>query len=136
LQAARGYNCALCPMRWCFHASTTIPGWRYLSSTAATPRPRFRRKSTLSAVVNAPNVPMEIGVNKQWSGLALYEKGVGEARAAGHLYVGVIASHSNRDFLIKVPPRKPEADIPKNEVAGGRWEGGGPLCLHSGNDPA
>jgi hypothetical protein len=77
---------------------------------------KFRRKTTWEALVHTPNVPAEVGVNKQWTGIALYEKDMPEARAKGHLYVGVIASHSNRDFLIKVPPRKP--DIPKDTVGG------------------
>jgi hypothetical protein len=40
---------------------------------------KFRRKNTWAAVVNAPNVPAEVGVNKQWTGIALYEKDVPEA---------------------------------------------------------
>jgi hypothetical protein len=77
---------------------------------------KFRRKNTWAAVVNSTNVPAEVGVNKQWTGIAFYEKDLPEARAKGHLYLGVIASHSNREFLIKVPPRKP--DIPQDTIGG------------------
>ena len=80
---------------------------------------KLRRKDTSAAVVTCPNVPAKLGVNEMWHGLMLYEKNTTEARGKGHLYVGVITSHSNRYFLLRVPKRKPEPDIPKNSVASG-----------------
>ena len=59
---------------------------------------KFRRKSKMSAVVNSPNVPAEVGVNKQWNGMMLHEKKTTEARAKGHLYVGVRRGSLKRTF--------------------------------------
>jgi hypothetical protein len=46
---------------------------------------RLRQKSTKQGVVNSPNVPAEVGVNRQWMGKMLYEDDFLAARAAGHL---------------------------------------------------
>lgn len=71
----------------------------------------LRGKPTKQGVVNSPNVPAEVGINRQWMGKMLYTDDFVAARAKGLLYVGVIASHSNKNYLMKVPPRSP--DLPK-----------------------
>lgn len=80
------------------------------------------RKPYMTAIVPnpsanpmAPGIPARIGVNESWSGLIYYRDEIPDARQRGHLYVGVIASHSQRTFLKKVPKKK--ADIPKREVS-------------------
>ena len=72
---------------------------------------RLRRKCTFQAVVNTHNVPSEVGVNRQWMGQMRYNERLAAAREAGHLYVGVIASHSERTYLLKVPPHSPELPL-------------------------
>lgn len=63
---------------------------------------------------HAPGIPARIGVNEYWHGIIYYRDEIPEARAKGHLYVGVIASHSRREFLIKVPKKKP--NVPKRQI--------------------
>lgn len=79
------------------------------------------RKPYMTAIVPnpsanpmAPGIPARVGVNESWSGIIFYRDELPEARAKGHLYVGVIASHSQRKFLKKVP--KKQTDIPKRKV--------------------
>lgn len=63
----------------------------------------------------APGIPARIGINEYWHGIIYYRDEIPKAREKGHLYVGVIASHSRRNFLIKVP--KAKGDIPKHKVS-------------------
>lgn len=79
---------------------------------------KFRHKKDFAAIVNSPTIPFEIGINKTWSGLMLYGDKVDEARVVGSLYVGVISSHSNREFLVRVPPAQ-KRDIPKDSIPSG-----------------
>ena len=63
-----------------------------------------------SANPMAPGIPARVGVNEYWNGVIFYRNELPEARAKGHLYVGVIASHSRRNFLKRVPRKK--TDVP------------------------
>ncbi|MHA6685097.1 hypothetical protein [Mesorhizobium sp. A556] len=69
---------------------------------------RYRKRSTMQAVVNCQTVPAEVGINRQWMGKMLYDDQTMKARQEGRLYVGVIASHSQKKYLVKVPPRVAE----------------------------
>lgn len=60
------------------------------------------------------HLPQEIGVNKTWMGLMNYSDKLQKARVDGQLYVGVIATHSNKTYLAKVQAKK--LDIPENEI--------------------
>jgi hypothetical protein len=73
----------------------------------------LRWRHDFAAVINVPNLPSEIGVNGRWTGLMIYAQQTTEARRQGRLYVGVIASHSDREFMKRVPrpPNLPEAEI-------------------------
>jgi hypothetical protein len=76
---------------------------------------KARRRKAFAAIVNSPTIPAEVGINKTWSGLMLYGDKVTEARTKGQLYVGVFASHTNREFVVRVPPPT-EQDIPKEQI--------------------
>ena len=76
---------------------------------------RWRGRKAQTAVVNNPNIPSELGINRTWTGLIIYNQDTTEARAKGPLYVGVISSHSNREFLIRVPPKK-TMTLPTNKM--------------------
>jgi hypothetical protein len=83
---------------------------------------RWRTKPHFTAIVPNPvmpgmvgTLPYELGLNKYWLGVLNFGE-LSEAREKGELYVGVIASHSNRNFLVHVPPRK---DIPTQEIVNG-----------------
>ncbi|MFB2563466.1 hypothetical protein [Rhizobium sp. IMFF44] len=74
---------------------------------------RLLNKPSMTGVVNSTlqRVPSEIGVNQTFMGSMVYDEKLTKARAEGRLYVGVIASHSNKNFLIKVPMEKPEKKL-------------------------
>ena len=67
---------------------------------------RWRRKPYFTAVVNAPGIPMLLDARRYWLGFVYYDEKLSAARVAGEAYVGIYATHSNREFLTKVPPRK------------------------------
>lgn len=69
---------------------------------------KFRRKPASQFIVNPMNAQAEVGVNRQWMGKMLYGDVLSDARKAGQLYVGVIASHSEKTFLLRVPSRSPD----------------------------
>ncbi len=77
---------------------------------------RWRHKTEMEGIVNSPNIPSEIGTNRTWFGLLYYSEDLAEARRKGRLYTGVIASHSNRTFLIRIPTAK-SPEIPTKQVA-------------------
>ena len=87
---------------------------------------KYRHRPTYSGVVNSPRIPAELGVNRTWIGVMNYEAKLSEARQAGQLYVGVIASHASGQFLVWVPP--PRSDIPTGKIAWSpsQWENGRP----------
>jgi hypothetical protein len=68
---------------------------------------RGRKGVEFAWVVNSPTIPHELDVNRTWTGLMNYDQATSEGRAKGLLYVGVISAHSNREFLIRVSPKKP-----------------------------
>lgn len=76
---------------------------------------KLRRKPYQAWLVNSPKIPAELGVNKTWIDTMLYNDETLEGRAKGHLYVGVIAAHRNREFLIRVPAKGP--NVPKEKGA-------------------
>jgi len=79
---------------------------------------KYRNNPEYAGIVNSPTIPHKLDINATWIGMMMYEKTLTAARQKGHLYVGVIASHSNATFLIRVPPPKKD-DIPKDKIASG-----------------
>lgn len=75
---------------------------------------KWRRKSYRAGLVNSTRIPAELGVNKNWIGMMLYEEDMLEGRNRGELYVGVIAAHSDREFLVHVPAK--EKTVPKRKI--------------------
>lgn len=69
--------------------------------------------------MSSPHIPYQLDVNKTWTGFMLYTQEVLDYRAKGQLYVGVISAHSNKNFVMNVPPKK-ENRIPTKQVAQGR----------------
>lgn len=76
---------------------------------------RFRRKPTMTAIVNSPNIPSELQPKHYWMGFMVYNDKAMKERRRNKLYVGVIASHSDRNFLVKVPSPK-ESNIPTERI--------------------
>jgi hypothetical protein len=75
---------------------------------------QFRRKPEQAGIVNSPYIPAKLEINGTWMGMMAYTEKTKEAREKGHLYVGVLASHSNAKFLIRVPPpRKKDIALEK-----------------------
>lgn len=68
--------------------------WKYL-----------RKRPATSGLVNSTlmAIPVEVGINKTFMGMMRYDEKLMKARKAGHLYIGVHATHSNKPFLIRVP---------------------------------
>jgi len=73
-----------------------------------TSRKFFRGKPTKEAFLPNPvgPIPHELGPNNYWIGQMVYDQLTTEARSKGRLYVGVYATHSNKQHLIRVPKRK------------------------------
>lgn len=69
---------------------------------------KWRRKPYFTAIVNSPGIPMLLEARRYWIGIIYYDEALSSARAAGEVYVGIYATHNNREFLIKVPPKKDE----------------------------
>ncbi|ACM27992.1 hypothetical protein Arad_4248 [Rhizobium rhizogenes K84] len=76
---------------------------------------KLLNKPSTTGIVNSTiqRIPSEIGVNQTFLGSMAYDDNLKKARTEGRLYVGVIASHSNKNFLIHVPPEKPEKKLNK-----------------------
>jgi hypothetical protein len=76
---------------------------------------RLRNKASMSAIVNSTlqPIPSPLGVNEKFMGSMAYDDRTRKARADGRLYVGVVASHTNKEFLIHVPPAKSKQDLKK-----------------------
>jgi hypothetical protein len=81
---------------------------------------KWRKREVVSALVNSPTIPFQLDVNKTWMGYMFHTDKTNQYRAKGQLYVGVISAHSNKNYLIKVPPPKSEKDVPTEEVA--KWK--------------
>jgi hypothetical protein len=77
---------------------------------------RLRRKPTMTAVVNAPNIPSELKPSNYWMGFMVYNDEATEMRKQRTLYAGVIASHADHNFLIRVPPPR-DSKVPKDRMA-------------------
>jgi hypothetical protein len=80
---------------------------------------KWRKREVLCGLVNSPAIPFELDVNKQWMGSMLYDAETNKYRVKGQLYVGVISAHSNKNYLIKVPPKSAK-NVPTKEVAKGK----------------
>jgi hypothetical protein len=80
---------------------------------------RVRDRPTFTAIINSTQVPSELKPKHYWMGFALYDDKVSDLRTKGVLYVGVIASHSDRKYLIKGPPKKPPRELPTERLNGG-----------------
>jgi hypothetical protein len=57
-------------------------------------------------LVNSTTIPFQLDVNKSWMGYMIYNDEAQAYRAKGQLYIGVISAHSNKNYLVKVPPEK------------------------------
>lgn len=79
---------------------------------------RFRNKPSMTGIVASTNIPSKLDVNSTWIGMMFYNDDVRKTMLDGKLYIGVIASHSNRHFLIRIPPPK-KTKVPTNKVAFG-----------------
>jgi hypothetical protein len=77
---------------------------------------RWRFKAAFAGLVNAQNVPAKLEINSYFMGTMMYDDKTKDLRSKGQLYVGVISAHSKRNFLIKVPPPRPE-EAPKTKIA-------------------
>lgn len=89
----------------------------HMICVARNPRWKFwRERIIMNGIVNTiiQPLPFELGVNRTWMGRLNYDERLLGFRAKGQLYVGVIASHSNKYFLKRVPKEKP--DIPTDKV--------------------
>lgn len=85
------------------------------------PRWQFWRRQKdrmLAGVVNTvvQPIPHELGINQRWMGMMRYDDRTNGFRQAGQLYVGVLCSHSSREYLVRVPPKK--AEDAKQELPG------------------
>jgi hypothetical protein len=80
---------------------------------------RFRRRSDSAGVVNSPRIPAKLEINGTWMGMMSYNDKLMAACAKGHLYVGVVSSHSSKDFLILVPPPKKRDPALSKTIASG-----------------
>jgi hypothetical protein len=79
---------------------------------------KWRKREVLTGLVNCPTIPFVLDVNKTWIGYMFHDAKTNQYRAKGQLYVGVISAHSNKNYLIKVPPKSVK-DVPTKEVAKG-----------------
>jgi hypothetical protein len=79
---------------------------------------KYRNNPEYAGVVNSPTIPYKLDINATWMGMLMYDKKLTDAREKGKLYVGVIASHSDGNHLIRVPRPKKD-DVPKNKIASG-----------------
>lgn len=75
----------------------------------------LRDKKKVTGIVNTNGIPTKLEVNQYWIGQVAYNDKLIEARANGLLYIGVIATHSDKTFLIRVPPPKEER-APKETI--------------------
>jgi hypothetical protein len=80
---------------------------------------KWCKRSTLSGLVNSATIPFQLDVNKTWIGYMIYNDETQAYRAKGQLYIGVISAHSNKNYLVKVPPEK-EDRVPMKQVAKGK----------------
>lgn len=76
---------------------------------------KFRNDSCFAAVGTDPSIPCELGLNRSWTGIVRYMPELTKLREDGKLYVGVVSAHSDKNFLIKVPPSS-KKKIPDKEV--------------------
>jgi hypothetical protein len=79
---------------------------------------KWRNKPMLTGVVNNTNIPAKLDVNAYWIGQLFYDDKLKDAQKKGQLYIGVIASHSNKTFLERVPKPRPDK-APKKTIASG-----------------
>lgn len=67
---------------------------------------KLQRKSDTSGIVNSPSIPHFLEAKRYWMGTMYYDDKTSAARAKGNLYVGIYATHSEREMLIRVRPKK------------------------------
>jgi hypothetical protein len=79
---------------------------------------RLRGKPTMTGIINSPHIPARLDVNATWMGMMFYTDDLRKDMRDGKLYIGVIASHSNRQFLIRVRPPT-DKNVPTKSVASG-----------------
>jgi hypothetical protein len=70
---------------------------------------KWRERPQTAGIIPSANMPTKLDVNGTWMGMLFYDGEVTNNRATGRFYIGVIASHSNKSSLIRVPPRKTNA---------------------------
>jgi hypothetical protein len=76
---------------------------------------RFRRRPEQAGVVNNPTIPAELKANAYWIGTMIYNDDLKASREKGHLYVGVISSHSDRNYLVRVSPTR-TSKVPRKAI--------------------
>jgi hypothetical protein len=74
---------------------------------------KIRGKPFFTAIIPNPApthpIPFHLDSNKYWIGVGYYrgdKKEIQEMRAKGQLYCGVICTHSSKEYLIKLQPKK------------------------------
>lgn len=89
----------------------------YIVFAFKTPLHRFLRKSYISGIVKGRSnldvhsqIPFKLDIAGRWLGMAYYSDDMVAAREKRQLYVGVVASHSSKNFLRRVP-RAPKKEI-------------------------
>lgn len=78
---------------------------------------RFRNKPTFTGLIirSLVELPHELDVNKQFMGMMAYDERTRRARDAGNLYVGVVATHSRKNYVRRVPASSEK--FPTKELA-------------------
>jgi hypothetical protein len=79
---------------------------------------KLRKKPSMTGIVNSPHIPAKLEVNATWMGTMFYTDDLRQNMKEGKVYIGVIASHSSKNFLIRLKPPK-ETEVPTKSVASG-----------------
>lgn len=71
---------------------------------------RFRKKTYQTGIIQSPLIPAALEPKRYWIGMMNYDDNLRTTRAKGQLYVGVIATYRDREYLVQVPlPRTTSA---------------------------
>lgn len=72
-------------------------------------RQQYRGEPYFTAVLNSRNIPLMLEARKYWIETMYYNEKTTQLRKAGEFYVGVIATHRDREYLIAVPAEQSRA---------------------------
>ena len=85
----------------------------FLAYTAHPWRDRIRIKGKWAEISfiprgphQGPGHPVAIGVNEIWTETGFYDESMMEDRKKGVLYVGVLATHRDKPYMIRVNPKQ------------------------------